>query len=424
MVTPNGYLDVNSRKNMTNAKVSEFLNDLHSDATRDAYHRAIRKFVEWIKTTNVEVSSTDSILSIPKEDLQQLLEHYVYFLKPRISPNSVPKYIAAIESFLDYNGVFLNKKKLHKKFPKKIKPSGGKAYSVEQLDLMIKSSVSKRNRALIKTLCSSGIREGAIPILQLKHLQAINDPDVGKCYLLIVYAGEEEEYVTFMTPEASIAFDEYVEERISGGEEINSESFCFIHKMKKHKRFENYSKFAPIDETMIRQIILPILRLAKIDRGFMPQLMRYEISEIHGMRKFFDTALNKAKIKIGENELPAIHHNDIEKLMGHKNGLKGLYYNPDSDYLFKEYKKAIPYLTLEKELRQESELQQNKLQLKEFSEISTQNKITEKRLTEVESKLEKVERLNRLYEQANSLEQELTKIKDAEAHLCIRDREI
>jgi len=44
--------------------------------------------------------------------------------------------------------------------------------------------------------------------------------------------------------------------------------------------------------------------------------------------------------------IPAISQNDVEKLIGHKNGLKGLYYDPQDLSLFQEYKKAIPELTI------------------------------------------------------------------------------
>jgi len=188
--------------------------------------------------------------------------------------------------------------------------------------------------------------------------------------LIVVYENEEEEYVTFITPEASKAFEEYLEERKSHGEKITDDSFAFIHEKVAHKNFKNYEKYKPITEVLIRQILLPIIRNAKVDRKRVPGSSRYRIAEVHGFRKFFATAVNRAKIEVGHLEIPAINHNDIEKILGHKNGLKGLYYDPQNLDLFKEYKKAIPELTIDptKRLMMENEKLESKNKDKQMLE--------------------------------------------------------
>ena len=45
-------------------------------------------------------------------------------------------------------------------------------------------------------------------------------PDFGKCYAINGYAGEIEEYTTFLTPEATIALDKYLDKRRADGESI------------------------------------------------------------------------------------------------------------------------------------------------------------------------------------------------------------
>ena len=135
---------------------------------------------------------------------------------------------------------------------------------------------------------------------------------------MIIYENEIEEYVTFWTPETSKAFDEYLTYRKEHGEKLNDESFAFIHVMTAHRRFSKYSQFAPMTEDLIRQMMLLIIDKSKIDRKKIPGTVRHRIALVHGLRKFFDTTMNKVKVEISNMMIPAISHNDIEKMMGHK----------------------------------------------------------------------------------------------------------
>jgi len=378
--------------------LQEFLEDLNSEATRTNYKWNLSKFLEWTSTQNTTIKSYASLSKAKRKDIQNLLEDYFGVLKKTKTGNSLPKYFTGIESFLDYFDVIYSSKKLHKKFKKlkKVKMGGKRAYSAEQLQLLIKYAKTRRNDALIKCISSSGIREGAIPILQLKHMIPIEDPDFGKCYLLIIYSGVEEEYVTFMTPEATNSFDDYLEERKSKGENLTPESFAFVYEQSKFEREINMTKtfdrYSPINEDIVRQIILTIVNYAKIDRVKIPGSARYEIAEVHGLRKFYDTALNRAKVKYAGKDLPAISSNDIEKLMGHRNNLKGLYYDPENMELFQEYKKAIPNLTIDSGMRKQELVKEKEVRIKELEKIKDQELyLANKKIDELQQKAEESE---------------------------------
>jgi len=338
---------------------TDFVHDLKSDATRSNYTRTLDQFISWTQTLDKknQFKSYSALSKTTKEKIQPLLESYIQFLSDEKYPNSVPKYLDGVKAFLNHHNIDYNNRRLRKKFPKKKKPAGNEAYTLEQIQKLVDNAGSKRNKALILCIESSGIREGGISELKLGNV--IDKED---CKLLVVYENEEEEYVTFMNPEASKAFNEYLEERKSHGEKLTDDSYAFIHEKVTHRNFKNYNKYKPINEVLIRQLMLPIIENAKVDRKKIPSSTRYRIAEVHGLRKFFATALNKAKIEVGHEKIPAISQNDIEKMMGHKNGLKGLYYDPQDVSLFQEYKKAIPELTIgdiervkEKNLRLEKE---------------------------------------------------------------------
>jgi len=361
----------------TEKAFTDFLHDLRSDATKSNYARTLDQFISWTQTLEKknQFKSYSALSKTTKAKIQPLLESYIQFLSDEKYPNSVPKYLDGVKSFLNHHDIDYNNRRLRKKYPKKKKPAGGEAYSIEQIQKLVEYAGSKRNKSLVLCIASSGIREGGVSELKLKNIIDIED-----CKLLIIYENEEEEYVTFMTPEASKAFEEYLDERSSHGEKLTGESFAFIHEKVAHSNFENYDKYKPITEALIRQLMLPIIKNAKIDRKKITGTNRYRIAEVHGLRKFFATAVNRAKIEVGHMEIPAISHNDIEKILGHKNGLKGLYYDPQNLDLFKEYKKAIPELTISAVERVQAEnlrLEQEKTELEKKTTEIERMKVTQ-----------------------------------------------
>jgi hypothetical protein len=75
-------------------------------------------------------------------------------------------------------------------------------------------------------MASSGIRLGAWDYLQWKHVKPINDENNELVAArLRIYAGDLEEYYTFITAEAYTALKEWIDFRASYGEKITGESY-------------------------------------------------------------------------------------------------------------------------------------------------------------------------------------------------------
>jgi hypothetical protein len=80
-------------------------------------------------------------------------------------------------------------------------------------------------------MCSSGIRLGAWDYLKWKHvIPRTNEKGDIVAAKLIVYAGEHDEYFSFLTPEAYFALEEWMDYRFSYGEEISGESWLMRDK--------------------------------------------------------------------------------------------------------------------------------------------------------------------------------------------------
>lgn len=138
-----------------------------------------------------------------------------------------------------------------------------------------------RTKTLIHFLASSGIRIGVLEDLKIKHISQIED-----CKSVLVYEGTTEEYITFLTPEASSMFDTYVQKRESDGKKISSESPVFRSSYQL-----GYAKVKPSNSNALKEIIRLLilksgLRINQIKTG-----KRYNKQANHGFRKRFNTIM-------------------------------------------------------------------------------------------------------------------------------------
>ena len=184
----------------------------------------------------------DSIVSITTPELQIMVEDYVMMLKQRIGANSMRTYMAGIQAFFETNDIELRWKKIHRLFPAKVKKTGGRMWTTEDIQVMLSSVRDLRQKALIHFLAASGVRRGAIPDLKIRHLQEM---PLG-CRSVLIYDGSLEEYTTFIHAEAVYWLEKYIEHRRKDGEYIDKNSPLF------RKTYQlGIQKVIPINEDLI-----------------------------------------------------------------------------------------------------------------------------------------------------------------------------
>jgi len=230
---------------------------------------------------------------------------------------------------------------------------------------------------LILFLASSGCRVGVIPELKLKHII-----DIENCKQVLCYAESKEEYTAFMTPEASKAFDDYLEERQQDRERLKPESPAF----RKTYVLGSFPADTMETGTVRNAVTITLKDVSKTKTG-----TRFNIPILHGLRKYFDIAMKDR------------HDNNLsksEKLMGHSVSIPlDNHYAPFSvEKLFEEYKKAIPELSISKEWKLKEELKRNKEETKsskdkvsdELRSIKEDNADMKERFTALEDILKKL----------------------------------
>lgn len=327
-----------------------------SEVTRKSYKRELRIFLEFTK-----LKDYDELINLQPKNLQIHLENYILHLKKRyekgdLRARSFIPPIAAIESFCVQNDVILNFKKVKKWVPRFEKLTGEKPYTNDDIQKMLQVA-NLRMSVVIHLFASTGIRPDALPHLKLKHLEPMGEG----CAKLVIYPDDSEEYLAFLTPEATTVLQKYLDKRKFDGENLTEDSPLIRGA---YQEAEGWRDITPIDISSLYGSFGQLLRKAGLRRPKKQLRERHEKRIFYGFRKRYNTILK-------DNSM--VNANTAEKLMGHKNGLDGVYYNPTVEKRFEEFKKAIFDLTISDTLRQQQTI---KKQEESISKLERdQNKI-------------------------------------------------
>ena len=89
--------------------------------------------------------------------------------------------MTGVKHFFTMNLVKVYWEIIQKMYPQRVKQSGRKAWTNEQIQKMIDFNNSKRNKAIIHFLASTGARIGVFNYpLQMKHVKDMGDGCMGK----------------------------------------------------------------------------------------------------------------------------------------------------------------------------------------------------------------------------------------------------
>ena len=342
-----------------------FKNSIHSEETYRVYQYELDRFITYFKLRDYS-----SLASMDAKMLQTMIEDYVMEKKSKnLARSTIKTPLSALELFCDTNDLMLNWKKTRRLLPPQKKKSGRKAYTTEQVRKILEFTPDLRNKAIIHFVAASGVRIGALPELQIRSV----DDMPGDCKSIIIYEGEKEEYVTFLTPEASKVLDEYLTRRHKDGEFLKPESPLF-----RTKYAIAIAKARPLKKVSFQGIIDRILRRAGLRFG--RDGTRRDIQLDHGFRKRWNTIMKST------NGMKLIH---AEKMFSHSTPsipLDETYTDFSIEALLDEYQKAIPYLTISEKERQELDII---IKRKKINELKNKTKI----IDEQEKRIRNLERM-------------------------------
>ena len=359
--------------------VKIFVASLKSPKTKEDYLRNLERFRKYAKFVEFD----DFVLRNPK-DIQRLVEDYVLKMREDEHPNTIPMHYYPIQSFLEMNDVSINFKKIRRLFPGKIKTAVERGWSTDEVQKMLSVTTDLRTRALILFENASGGRIGLFDELQIKHLHEIDDETYGKCYSITGYAESTEEYVTFLTPEATKALDDYLEYRKSKGHLLSSDDFVFTG-----KKMISGNSFT--SSKNLGSSVVYVAKKAGLRNPLTKKGSRYPVPTNHGFRHRFNEILKTSNL---------VNPHIAEKFLSHKSRLiplDSVYFSPNIETMFAEYKKVIPLLTInpsENLLLKNQDLKSENLKLKEIQTTSENQALEIEKLTKMVEIIQKTREIS------------------------------
>lgn len=296
----------------------KFSHSIKSPQTLKSYESFMKKFFNHVH------SDYENLVKLPINDISDLVMEYVVYLKNLTetknvpSPNSYNTMLSGVQSFLEANDILLNWKKIKKMYPQRVQSANQMPYTDEDVRVLLDATGNLRNKAFIHFLSSTAIRVGAIVGLKIRHIFPMEDGA-----LVLIQEGTLEEYRAGLTPEAYSVLKRYLSRRTSK----NPDDSLFTDK----------DNITPIALVGAREVLRHIVRTAKISIGNGRTSPKGK-SMNHAFRK-------RALICMANANLQEKY---IESLMGHFKNQDKFYFRGTSNIaLWTQFKKAIPFLTLD-----------------------------------------------------------------------------
>jgi integrase len=298
-----------------------------------------------------EEKSECFIQSVGKEGNQWVFDNLIKFMQfhlarvhnKEITGATLRNYLKGIKLFCEMADIPISWKKITRGLPRGKNYADDRIPTIDEIQKLLEYP-DRRIKAIVYAMASSGIRLGAWDYLQWGHIRPIvreekTDLEV-EAAKIIVYAGEDEEYFTFISKEAYRALKDWMKYRQSSGELIDENSWVMRDLW--DTRVAQGRGFVTRPKKLAPSGIKRLIERAMWAQGLRQQLKtgkkRHSFQAIHCFRKWFKTRCEIAGMK------PI----NIEKLLSHSIGISNSYYRPTENELLEDYLKAVDSLTINK----------------------------------------------------------------------------
>ena len=330
---------------------SLFLYAFRSPITKDCYLRRMKIFFKYINLLPNENLEENCNLFAAKglEDHKWVFNNIIKFLqfqKERVAQEEITaatlrNFVKTIKLFCEMADIPIQWKKITRGLPKSRKYADDRAPTINEIQSICEYP-DRRIKVIVYIMASSGIRLGAWDYLKLKHIKPIERKGKVAAAKIIVYAGDEEEYFSFITPEAYYELEKWIKYRKDCGKNINENSWIMRQLWDTKKGYYHHGTIKEpeiLKSSGIKRLIEDALWTQGIRKKSNLKKKRYEFQTNHGFRKWFKT----------RGEMSGMKSINIEVLMSHSIGISDSYYKITEDELLTEYLKTVKHLTLSDE---------------------------------------------------------------------------
>lgn len=390
--------------------INRQLKKAKSPKTEANWKHALCHFFKFVKI------HPDEFVKMEKSKIEDVIESYTDSLKIKVqnnelNPNSIQAKVSPLVKFLAFNRVDGMQEawiRLRANYPERKRTRDEKYDERELLKMYQFSNI--RQKAVLGLLMS-GMRIGATKDLKIKDLKPIEDWSS-----IVVYAGTNSEYTTFVTPQGYRDISDYLDYRKRNGETITPDSPLIRNEFRPEKAGYWVDKFGikrgpeSIKTTIgFTHIVIKLLRDAGIMENSHNHRTRHKTMMCHGFRKYVNTVCKTS----------GMDSERVEILLGHSNSsLAGHYWRLPTDEsemspqelklyqtIKSEYRKCIPELTIgESELLKikNEQLQETvsvELKQKDFEILELQRQLAKVRTNPfVDMQPEEIEKFVEMFE--------------------------
>ena len=203
--------------------------------------------------------------------------------KQGLGHGSIKTHCFAIFHFFEMNDINLNKRKIMRFLPPNEGTREDRAYTHEEIGQILQMG-DERSRVMVLLMASTGMRIGAVHVLQIGDLTEI--PQY-KLYRITVYAScPKVRYYTFCSPETKIAIDSYIAYRKRFNEPLKPTSPLIREQFDIRDRFHTMKPKQVTEDSVFWTIKQLLKRAGKADK----------VKQSHGYRKFAISMMIKAKV--------------------------------------------------------------------------------------------------------------------------------
>jgi len=318
-------------------QIKLFEQSIKSEETKKVYLACLNKYLQFPRKNLAE--------SDPKKVEEHIINFVISLKKQGKGLSAIHNYVCAIYKYYRIKDVYLNTNKINQFLPEFRKSKKDRKYEYEEIQKLLEIA-DDRFRTVILLLASTGMRIGAIPGIRLRNMEKV-ESEYGTIYKITVYEGFNEEYITFCTPECTIAIDNYLAMRKRYGEKLIASSFLIREQFDVRDQFAISKCNVMKGNTLTGKLIdlaerAGIRQREVLEEGKIRSTIRKDVPIAHGFRKFFTSQLVEADLK---TELRWM-------LEGHSlKGNDSHYIRTTEKRLQEEYEKAIDRLTINEEFR-------------------------------------------------------------------------
>lgn len=332
-----------------NDPYSMFVYGIRSPVTRKYYERRLRSFFDFIGAPAGSIPDRCNFFaregsSRPDWALSCIIR-FLQFHKQRVENKEITaatlrNYVKSIKLFCEMSDIPLPWKRITRGFPKSRRYANDRAPTLHEVQKVM-DYPDRRIRPIVSLMASSGVRIGAWDYMRWRNIGPIERDGRVVAAKLNVYAGEEDEYFTFLTPEAYQELEKWRKFRENSGEKMTQSSWVMRDLWNAKEGYTHGLVSVPkrLRVSGIKSLIEEALWTGGIRKKLEPNTKRHEFQAAHGFRKWFKTRC----------ELAGMKSINIEILMGHSIGISDSYYRATESEVLDDYLKAVDCLTISNE---------------------------------------------------------------------------